>query len=60
LGELCIFIWSKVLEETLQHLLASAWRKISRLEVLEGPTDRRSWLDELRVQIVAESFEPVT
>jgi len=42
----------------VQHLLASARSNISRLEVLEGPTGRRSWPDEVKAQIVAESFEP--
>lgn len=42
----------------MQHLLASARSNISRLEVLEGPTGRRSWPDEVKAQIVAESFEP--
>ena len=42
----------------MQHLLASAGSNISRLEVLEGPTGRRNWPDEVKAQIVAESFEP--
>lgn len=42
----------------MQHLLASAGGHISRLEVLEGPTGRRNWPDEVKAQIVAESFEP--
>ena len=42
----------------MQHLLASAGSHISRLEVLEGPTGRRNWPDEVKAQIVAESFEP--
>tara|TARA_R110000787_G_scaffold53866_2_gene125673 strand:- start:3194 stop:3610 length:417 start_codon:yes stop_codon:yes gene_type:complete len=46
------------LEQTVQHLLASAGSNISRLEVLEGPTGRRNWPDEVKAQIVAESFEP--
>lgn len=46
------------MEQTVQHLLASAGSNISRLEVLEGPTGRRSWPDEVKAQIVAESFEP--
>jgi len=46
------------LEQRVQHLLASARSNISRLEVLEGPTGRRSWPDEVKAQIVAESFEP--
>ena len=42
----------------MQHLLASVESNISRLEVLEGPTGRRHWPDEVKAQIVAESFEP--
>ncbi|WP_291068358.1 transposase [Hyphomonas sp.] len=38
--------------------MASAGSHISRLEVLEGPTGRRTWPDEVKAQIVAESFEP--
>ena len=46
------------MEQTVQHLLASAGSNISRLEILEGPTGRRNWPDEVEAQIVAESFEP--
>lgn len=46
------------MEQTVQHLLASAGSNIGRLEFLEGPTGRRSWPDEVKAQIVAESFEP--
>lgn len=46
------------MEQTVQHLLASAGSHVSRLEVLEGPTGRRTWPDEVKAQIVAESFEP--
>lgn len=46
------------MEQTVQHLLGSTARNISRLEVLEGPTGRRSWPDEVKAAIVAESFEP--
>ena len=46
------------MEQTVQHLLASAGGNVSRLDVLEGPTGRRSWPDEVKAQIVAESFEP--
>ena len=46
------------MEQTVEHLLASAGSNIGRLEVLEGPTGRRNWPDEVKAQIVAESFEP--
>ena len=42
----------------MQHLLASAGGNIGRLEVLDGPTGRRTWPDEVKAAIVAESFEP--
>ena len=29
-----------------------------RLEVIEGPSGRRSWPDDIKAQIVRESFEP--
>lgn len=31
---------------------------VTRMEVLEGPTGRRSWPDDVKARIVAESFEP--
>jgi len=46
------------MEQTVQHFLASPGGSSSRLEVLEGPTGRRSWPDEVKAAIVAESFEP--
>ncbi len=46
------------MEQTVQHLLVSAGGQTRRLEVLEGPTGRRSWPDAVKAAIVAESFEP--
>ena len=46
------------MQQSLQHLLASNDGRLSRLEVLEGPTGRRQWCDEVKARIVAESFEP--
>lgn len=40
------------------HLLAERRCVAGRLEVLEGPTGRRQWPDEVKARIVAESFEP--
>jgi len=40
------------------HLLGEPLGNTSRLEVLEGPTGRRIWPNEVKGRIVAESFEP--
>jgi transposase len=39
-------------------LLDEVRGSITRMEVLEGPTGRRSWPDDVKARIVAESFEP--
>jgi transposase len=41
-----------------QHLLEKAGLDTSRLEVLEGPTGRRDWPDDVKGQIVAETLKP--
>lgn len=40
------------------HLVVERSSTAERLEVLEGPTGRRSWPDEMKARIVVESFEP--
>lgn len=39
-------------------LLDDVRGSVTRMEVLEGPTGRRSWPDDVKARIVAESFEP--
>ena len=41
-----------------QHLLGEPLGNTTRLEVLEGPTGRRTWPVDVKGRIVAESFEP--
>lgn len=45
------------LQESAQFMLASGGRTVERLEVLCGPTGRRSWPDAIKARAVAESFE---
>jgi len=46
-----------VLLQKDDHLLVEPGNGISRLEVLEGPTGRRSWPDDVKARLVAESFQ---
>lgn len=46
------------MQQTVQHLLDRNDVEPRRLEILEGPTGRRSWSDEAKAAIVAESFQP--
>ena len=46
------------MQKTLQTFLQSNDERVSRLEVLEGPTGRRKWPDEVKARIVAETLVP--
>ncbi|MFO7856119.1 MAG: transposase [Paracoccaceae bacterium] len=46
------------MQGSAQFLLAGRGEVVERLEVMAGPTGRRSWSEEVKARIVAESFEP--
>ena len=46
------------MQQIEEHLLVESKTPIERLEVLEGPTGRRSWSDKEKARIVLESFQP--
>lgn len=46
------------MQQKLQSLLTQDGGCVGRLEVLEGPTGRRGWPDQVKARIVAESFAP--
>lgn len=48
-----------VVEHQNEHRMEVRMSKgVSRIEVLDGPTGRRIWPDDVKARIVAESFEP--
>jgi len=46
------------LQQSVQSLLGDGAAGVRRLEVLEGPTGRRSWPDDVKASIVAETLAP--
>lgn len=44
------------MQEKAQFLLGDGRRTVERLEVLQGPTGRRSWPEAVKARIVAELF----
>ena len=48
----------KRFEQSDVRLLDEVRGCVGRMEVLEGPTGRRSWPDEEKIRIVRESLEP--
>ena len=47
----------KRLLQNEHHSLGEVRGVVDRLEVIEGPTGRRSWPDDVKARIVLESFE---
>lgn len=45
------------MQESAQFLFAGQGKVVERLEVMAGPTGRRSWSEAMKARIVAESFE---
>ena len=46
------------MQQSLQSLLGNEVARVRRLEVLDGPSGRRSWSDEVKAAIVAETLAP--
>jgi len=46
------------LQQNEDHLLVESQNHIERMDILEGPTGRRSWPREVKARIVLESFQP--
>ena len=47
------------MEHQNEHRMEARGSKgVSRIEVLDGPTGRRRWPDDVKARIVAESFLP--
>ena len=48
----------EMLHQREHHLVAERLSGAFRLEVMEGPTGRRRWPDDVKARIVAETFAP--